>query len=676
MQPARPATLAAVVLFAATPTLSAQRTGPDPVALAQEAERLLQGGHREDATLLLWRARAALDAIEDRDRRELTRTGIANLLARADPLVNRHAERDKADAKDTVEFARACLRRNLPQRALALLEDALPLDRATVEPVLGYAQKQIASRRPAKPATRPKEVDPPAKDAEPPLADRMPEFVPRVSYGAWDIQKFEVRSPRLDGDTAYLVGKAPTHEDGRISVDMLIGDVDGSAALMFGGIDASTYYIVELLHQTDDGTGRYSNLSIHRIAENKAIELARASFNLTPQQRAGWLTVTIEIRGRALSAGLGDRSSLRCSAPTDPYGGVGFFVTGNSPNTAPVRFRRLLLRPLPPDAPPGSGADTRDTPAEAPATSGDADVDPVRAALDAIPGIDLDHDLMTLDSLWARLDDVADDRTRTALAIRLAQAVADLDPLAKAGQSLRTARAGRRVDEAHAYFEQKLPRLAAFTLHEATRFDPEAGAELRAEVAKALAPPPTEPLPVATDCDVLAWFDGGETLLGDAGWVLGPKGARAPSGSGEQIFAGKRAAPKHGKVRADLVLSDTADARVGVAFDVRSAHDLAIAIVDRVRDRIRLSVVRYYAGNYTLSDTRLGPAAKQGEAAACHLEIEFDGDTARVLLRGAEPLSVQLADRAATPRLGLFAAGSGEPPEFLNFRVEPAATGR
>ena len=649
------------------PLARAQTQTPDPSALIVEADRLLQTGMREDAVLTALTAQRRLDEITDASARDRLRAGLVALLARADPQWTRHAEASKADATELIALARSYLRKKLPARAVDLLEEACTLDPKSAAPVLSYAQKQLSSRAASKPETDRAEPD------EPVLRDLIGGIESRVAWGTWDLRPTEVRSPHLDGNTVYLIAREPRHGDQRVSVDVLIGDLDGSAALVFGGIDASTYYIVELLHQTDQGTGRYSNLSVHRIVDAKAIEIGRIAFDLSSKQRAGWLQLSVSVRGNRITAGLGALASLRCTAPTVPHGGVGFFVTGNSPNLEPVRFRRLLIEELPLDVPSGAPRDPKPSVALA-----DPVATAIRAALDATePADDLDARVCALHAQWPRLAEVGNDSERAALALRLTQAIESVDPVGRQANELRVARSARCVAAAVAYHEAGMPRLALRALAAAARFEPTAGSALRKAITQALAPPRAAPLPAAGDCEILAWFDGGETLLGTAGWILGPQGAQSPAGAGtaEQLFAGKRVQPTAGVIGVDLVLPDDPEARAGLVFDLRSAHDLAFAIVDREQDRIRLQVHRYYAGNFTIAGSTLGAALRPGDPAWAHLELRLSGDKVTASIGTGESLEVARAERAAPARLGLFADAPTGLAEFRNFRVAPPAGG-
>lgn len=651
-------------------TRQAPQEPGEPGALLLEADRRFQGAARDPALVLLARAETAIAALEDVARREALGAQAAALRARIDPLWSQRLELRRADGKDLLELGRAYLRRKLVLRAVDVLEAAVAADPAAAQEVLGYAQKQLATKSAPRAGATPK----PTAERERNTAaegDRLAALQGKFVRGKWDLRPTEVRSPRLEGgSTVYLVASAPTHADHRLSVDILIGDVDGSGALVFGGVDATDYYIVELLHQTDPGAPRYSNLSVHRIVGSQAIELARVAFDLTPQQRAGWQRLHVTIRGKDVVAGLGTGSNLRVSCPTVPHGGVGFFVTGNSPNLEPVAFRRLLIETPAPE-PALDPDDAAGTGAAKPADASEPLAAELRALLEApVEKAALEARLVELHAAFPRLAELADDAERTALATRLRQAIEVHDPLAKQAAETRVTLAERRVALARQYLERELPRAALLVVRDAARVETGAGAALHAELLAKLAPPPPQPLPAAEPCDVLRVLDGGEVLFGTAGWTLTPSLVHAPAPAGDEtVFVGKTSPPKRGLVRVDVVLPPEQGARGGLAFDVRSAHDCAFAVVERRADRAVVRVHRYFAGNWTLFGEALGAAMPPGEAGFTRLELRFDGERVVLTTPGADGIELTLAARAATPRLGLFAASHEGAVSFRNLFV-------
>lgn len=667
----------AALLWVGSMTSSAAVAAPprpqepgEPGALLLEADRRFQGGARDPALVLLARAETAIGALDDAARREALGAQAQALRARIDPLWSQRLELRRADGKDLLELGRAYLRRKLVVRAVDVLEAAVAADPQAALEVLGYAQKQLASRA-APRATEPRKRAAGREQDAAAASDRLAALQGKFVRGKWDLRPTEVRSPRLEGgSTVYLVASAPQHADHRLSVDILIGDLDGSGALVFGGVDATDYYIVELLHQTDPGAPRYSNLSVHRIVGDQAIELARVAFDLTPQQRAGWQRLHVTIRGKEVVAGLGTASNLRVSCPTVPHGGVGFFVTGNSPNLEPVAFRRLLIE-TPAAEPAGDPDDSAVSGAATPADVEEPLAVELRALLEApVEKTALEARLMELHAAFPRLAELADDAERTALATRLRQTIEVHDPLAKQAAETRAKLAERRVALARQYLERELPRAALLVVRDAARVEPGAGAALHAELLAKLAPPPPQALPAAEPCDVLRVLDGGEVLFGTAGWTLTPSLVHAPSPAGDEtVFVGKAPQPKRGLVRVDVVLPPEAGARGGLAFDVRSAHDCAFAVVERRADRAFIRVHRYFAGNWTLFGEALGAAMPPGEPGFARLELRFDGERVVLTTPGADAIELTLAARAATPRLGLFAASQEGAVSFRNLFV-------
>ncbi|MBI5852682.1 MAG: hypothetical protein HZB39_16845 [Planctomycetes bacterium] len=634
----------------------AQQAPPDPIALLLDADRQFLAGARDEALVLVARAEELAAGASGAVQREAFAGTVQDLRVRIDPLWTRRDELRTLAAKDLLDLGRAYLRRKLLLRAESVLDQAVALGDRTAPEVVAYARKQLAAR-PDSVSTTTK----PAKPGGP--QDLIGKVRTKVANGSWDLRNTEIRSPTLSGKTAYLIASEPRHTNDRLSIDILIGDVDGTAGLLFGAIDMFTYYLVELRHVTAEGV-RESVLRVFQVTNAEASLIGEAFVDLTGEQRAEWVTVTATIRERDVIAGIGAARNLRVTCPTLPHGGVGFFVSGNSPKIEPSIYRRLLIQPAPKE--PESRAAEQPSPADDPAAA------VIRTALDVpLDQQDLDARLLALHAVAARLPDVVDDSTRTALAARLRESLDKLDPLARMAGDARRARAERLAELARAYVTAELPRTALIVLGEASRHEPEAGAALRAELLARLAPPPPIPVPLAELCDFLTVFEGGEVLYGNAGWTLRESMATAPAGpDSASVFAGKHRQPAAASVRVDVVLPAGADARGGIAFDVRSSHDLAFAIVGRREGRAFVRVHRYYGGNWTILGEVLGASMPQDDDACAPLELLFDGPRLRVTTAGATaPIECTLAERAAMPRLGLFASTNGPPATFRNFKV-------
>lgn len=636
-----------------------QQAPPDPITLLLDADRQFQAGARDEALVLVARAEELGAGARDAALREAFAGRARDLRRRIDPLWTRREELRALTAKDLLELGRAYLRRKLLLRADAVLDQAVLLGDKTAPEVLAYARKQLAALPDAKPtSTKP---EPPQPSGP---RDLIGQVKTLVADRPWDLLGAEIRSPTIDGRTALLLATEPRHHDDRIRIDLLIGDEAGKAALVFGLTDARNYYLVELMHEPDGSKGLDSLLRILRVADGEAILIGGTGVALTKEQRADWVTVTVTIRGKDVVAGLGAMRNLRVECPTVPHGAVGFFVSGDSPKTSPVSFRRLFIEPSPKEQ--EQRPKTEPSPADDPAAA------VIRTALDVpLDQQGLDARLTALHAAAAQLSDVVDEATRKTLAARLREALHKFDPLARMAGDARRARAERLVELARAYVTAELPRTALLVLSEASRHEPEAGAALRAELLARLAPPPPIPIPLAELCDFLTVFDGGEVLYGTAGWTLRESMAQAPDGpDSASVFAGKHRQLDAGTVRVDVVLPAGTDSRGGIAFDVRSSHDLSFVIVGRRQGRAFVRVHRYYGGNWTILGEALGASMPQDDDACASLELYFDGPRLRITTAGATaPIECTLAERAAMPRLGLYASTNGPAVTFRNFRV-------
>ncbi|MGE0145131.1 MAG: hypothetical protein AB7I19_18085 [Planctomycetota bacterium] len=647
---------------AATPQVSAS-TPPieeSPTAMIAEGERLLRVGEKEGAAIMAWRARDLLRLQPEDSGSAVLRNALDGLMMRADPLATRGREEDAAFAERLVELGRDYQRRKLPRRALAVLDLAMRFDPVAAGKLRDYVLKQPG----AKPAGTAK-PDEPAKAGRKAERGQITTAAIHWADPGWKIEEGIAKSPPLhDNKTKRLMLNEPRHgSNDEISCDLLLGDAAGHAGIviLLSGVDQ--YFVVELSHVLGSDGVLQTNLRVFRIEGTKAENLATKFFSMTASQRADWFTLRAIVRDDQLEIPVPGTEPMRVAIDGKLGDGLGFFVSGNSDYKGSVHYRNLRVQPAPERAPAKSAGDA---PPPAP---------PIVATIDGllakkVPPKEVDEHLVELHRALDELPSVTDPTLRELLDLRLREGITKADPLAKLALTVRTERARTLAGRAAAYRDAQCPRLSLTVLAAAARYDWQSAKADYLALLASLAPPPPPPLPPARPSELLHWFTDMEQVEGPGGWTVSAERLVPPliEDSAQLAVVGKPRQPETGKLSVDFVMSP--DSRAGLVFDYRSLHDVAVVWLVPAEGRLVAAPIRAYSGNRSELGKIEGPSLPTAGPIYGTLTMEFLPGKVLLRLFDSEPLELPLADRAATPRLGVICTTAGAGVEVRNWFVE------
>lgn len=312
------------VAFAFASGLFAQE---DVVLKQVAAARTLQGdGRPEDAAFALREAQAALAKVADVAVAKSLHKSLDPLLAEIDPLAAETTKAEELAARALLRTAKAYQAKKWHRCALPWLRLAAELS----DKVAGKALQQAGEAESAVDAT----------------TAWFGDAVTFAGGGIWKLDKGVVTSPKLGNDTVGWRTKKETKGPVRIAIETRTTAEPSKTSLVFGmhpDKNGDAYYVVELRHMPG-----FSQLRLlHKSASGDFAELALQPLTMSRSERADWVTLWAELRGDRIRVGVGEIESLEASAATkDLDGGLGLFVSGDTPWKFSVRFRNLRVDPL------------------------------------------------------------------------------------------------------------------------------------------------------------------------------------------------------------------------------------------------------------------------------------------------------------------------------------------
>ena len=322
--------VARVALAAVAAVALADVTGAQVAAARdslEQANELLRRERAEEAAGLLrsaWRQFERAEPSEQRNEKAL-RSSIENGLRRVDPRALDLLKVQQRTAAKLVEVAQEYARAGWPRTALDLLEQARRLDPGSV----GGEVERIRALLPA--------VD----------ADRLTAELLAAPDRGWFMENGELVSPAIaegggPAQTVHVLAPRSFDGDRRMSLEVLLGNRPGKAGFVFAGRgELVELYMVELVRRVED-----TSIRLMHLHDGRFDLLAMKGWTFPKEIQDGWLPVEVTIRGRELTVAVGDLSPFHFTAPTDVVGAPGIYISGDTPNREPLRFRHLVIESL------------------------------------------------------------------------------------------------------------------------------------------------------------------------------------------------------------------------------------------------------------------------------------------------------------------------------------------
>jgi len=141
------------------------------------------------------------------------------------------------------------------------------------------------------------------------------------------------------GQSRALIGWQHVVGDADLHAEIGMPDGPGKAAFLFGCKNhGSEFYMVELVHLSP-GT----EVVLRRWQGGKFRDLGSSDGVLPEEFRTGFLPIDVLIRGVTISVCVGDLPLIRATTQAPVEGKVGFFVSKDTANLEPARFRHLRI---------------------------------------------------------------------------------------------------------------------------------------------------------------------------------------------------------------------------------------------------------------------------------------------------------------------------------------------
>jgi len=325
--------------------------------MAEGAKELARG----DKELAAHRLRAARLAAEDMPlgtiRTELEKR-IQQLMRKADPLDPACLRTRAKAAKCLIQIAESYIRAKRYATARELLELASPLNRQLTKEPLKRVDALLRARGIS---TLPD--DGKASGSQPAKGTRSkPTFddiefgggvfkggLQNMGRGSWrPLGKNGLVSPKLvEGQTHMIVSRGRIAGDAVIKLDALIGKQDGIAGFFIGFKDSGKDSV--LVEVAQRANWRWNRAYEVKWGEGlKMEELESTTYQVTPQERAAWISISMEIKGQQVRVRFGTGPDILLDLPgRDLTGRFGVFISGNWGNRDPVVFRDLKITPPP-----------------------------------------------------------------------------------------------------------------------------------------------------------------------------------------------------------------------------------------------------------------------------------------------------------------------------------------
>lgn len=325
--------------------------------LAEGARALATG----DYELAAFRLRAAREAAHEMPlgtiRTNLEKR-IHKLMRKADPLDAACVRALTKAAKGLIRMAESYIRAKRYATAKGILLLASRLDKQLTKEPLKRVEALLEARDltslPAEDETKPRPSGK-GKTANATFSDL--EFgggafkggLQNMGRGTWrPLGKNGLVSPRLvDGQTHMIVSRTRIAGDAVIKLEALIGRENGIAGFFVGFKDSGQDSL--LVEVAQRGNWRWNRVHAVKWGEGfKAEELQSKPYQVKAQEKAGWVSIAIEIKGQQVRVNFGTGPAIRLDLPgKDLTGRFGIYISGNWGNRDPIVYRDLEIEPRP-----------------------------------------------------------------------------------------------------------------------------------------------------------------------------------------------------------------------------------------------------------------------------------------------------------------------------------------
>ena len=303
---------------------------PTVAAVLANADKLQAAGQPEAAAEQMRLARTLVDKTGDAKLRRKQLATIRSKMGRIDPLHKRLQKQREQSAKARHDAGVAYLEKGWNATALPLLQAAELLVPGIAAGTLATAKLPMLSAAAAAAAKGMRAF-----------------FADAEDYGAaWQLDEVELVSPPVTDQSLMYMSRKSLRGDCRLACDIRVGPGPAKVALVFGhNLDwqRPSFYFFEIFQRQKDTVLRvFAN-----DADDTKLLLGQKVVRRTPEQRAGWLQVSVELRGDAIHAKLGDLELGPFQAKGAKLPGAGgFYISSDTQQRGAVRFRRMRSEEL------------------------------------------------------------------------------------------------------------------------------------------------------------------------------------------------------------------------------------------------------------------------------------------------------------------------------------------
>ena len=299
--------------------------------LLARADAALARGDREEAAAAARIARREAGPVPGDAARGVA---AAELIKKVDDLDGVRREAETLAARQLIAVADAYARAKWPRLCLDLLLVADALDPEAARRPLDEARKKPGAESSVR------LPDPRGFGAG---RDQLLDFFKdgRQPFAkGWKVGPDGATSPSLGDNTTMILSGPSVAGDARIGIDFLLGRVNGKVGLAFGVQSPTDYLVLEVHHDTGETVIR-----LVRVHEADVTVFWEETTRYGKDVRADWMRMTLELHGGEATVTVADET-FRPRRVGTVDGQLGLFISGNSENKKPVRFRGLRVERL------------------------------------------------------------------------------------------------------------------------------------------------------------------------------------------------------------------------------------------------------------------------------------------------------------------------------------------
>ena len=438
---------------------------PEPIALVNQAEQLLQKKETEDAILMLWQALDELAQRPSNPVHEATSLSARFLLSEHDPREMERRRVFASVAKQQVELATAYRGKKWLQVAASRLEVADRYDRD-----IGAKERALLlAAKPKDPKVaqgQPPAAPEPGKPGLSPLLQRA--NTPRI-FGEWREVGDCLESCAQTGNEGYLLEWVPsgTHADQEIIVEWKATEPTKDHNLgIWVGFDEERVgrkgYRAQVQYHPE---ARSYEVSLSEYPRDGKPDLASKLVE-APIEAGGFHRLSVQVRGTQIHVELDSTSAISANTEAPVRGQAGLFSGVAAVACGPIQYRNFRIDPLPADLP--SDEEVR---AKAAADNQNAITQGVDAAKDLINKKQPEAASLRLRDVLTHVDDMAAGVLRDNLKKSIEQMLTQTDSIAAKRKKAAQAISAELAALADQYATAGLVRAGLAIAQQASAFD-------------------------------------------------------------------------------------------------------------------------------------------------------------------------------------------------------------